>query len=102
MVNVIFYLNIVHLMKRIVRLCSECQDPEEVASSIKIFVEVFGQMARNNALSPLVLLFSVFIFSKGKMLLEVCFLKINSRVHQTCVFSQSERLLSSNQKCLSR
>jgi hypothetical protein len=26
---------------------------------------------------------------------------INSRVHQTCVFSQSERLLSSNQKCLS-
>jgi hypothetical protein len=53
-------------------------------------------MARNNALSPLVLLFGVFIFSKGEMLLEVCYLKINSRVHQTC---QSERLLLSNQKC---
>jgi hypothetical protein len=30
------------------------------------------------------------------------FYVINSYIHQTCVFSQSERLLSSNQKCLSR
>jgi hypothetical protein len=27
---------------------------------------------------------------------------INSHVHQICVFSQSERLLPSNQKCLLR
>jgi hypothetical protein len=74
MINVIFYVNIVHLMKRIVRVWSECQDPEGVASSMTIFLEVFGQMARNNALSPLALLFGVFIFSKGEMLLEVCFL----------------------------
>jgi hypothetical protein len=30
------------------------------------------------------------------------FTLINSQVRQTCVFTQSERLLSSNQKCLSR
>jgi hypothetical protein len=34
------YSNIVYLMNRIVRVCSELHDPEEVASSMTFFLEV--------------------------------------------------------------